>query len=97
MNKEELTKDELIHIFNTIDYDKIEDRYLADDSRLYPYIKWDRIGKMQAVRMASRNLEILNFVDLKKHQYRIREIFFLIKRDFNILFKYFDFGFAGRR
>lgn len=93
MYKETLTKDELLHLFNTIDYETIEDRFLADDPRLYPYIHWDKMTKMQSVRMAARNLDILNYVDLKKHQYRIREIFFLIKRDYNILFKYFNFDF----
>lgn len=93
MYKYVLNEDELIHLFNTLDYEHIEDRYLADDPRLYPYIRWDKINKMQAVRMAARNLDILNFVDLKKYQYRIREVFFLIKRDYNILFKYFNFDF----
>lgn len=93
MYKDVMTKDELLHLLNTIDYEKIEDRYLADDPRLFPYIHWDRVTKMQAVRMAARNLEILNYVDLKKYDYRIREVFFLIKRDFNILFKYFNFDF----
>lgn len=95
MYKEILTKDELIHFFNTIDYETIEDRYLSDDSRLFPYINWDKVTKMQAVRMATRNLEILNFIDLKKYDYKIKEIFFLIKRDYNILFKYFNFDFKN--
>ena len=95
MYKEILTKDELIHFFDSIDYETIEDRYLSDDSRLFPYIRWDKITKMQAVRMAARNLEILKFVDLKKYNYKIKEVFFLIKRDFNILFKYFDFDFKN--
>lgn len=95
MYKDTLDKDELLHLFNTIDYEKIEDRFLSDDPRLFPYIHWDRVTKMQAVRMAARNLEILNYVDLKKYDYKIREVFFLIKRDFNILFKYFDFDFEN--
>lgn len=95
MYKDNLTKEELLHLFDTIDYEAIEDRYLADDPRLFPYIHWDKITKMQAVRMAARNLDILNYVDLKKYQYRIREVFFLIKRDFNILFKYFNFDFEN--
>ena len=91
--KETLSHEELVHIFNTLDYEKIEDRFLADDPRLFPYIRWDKVTKMQAVRMAARNLDILNYVDLKRYKYTIREVFFLIKRDFDILFKYFDFDF----
>ena len=93
LNKEILTDAELIHLFDVIEYETIEDRFLVDDPSLYKYIHWDRVTKMQAIRMAARNLDILNFIDLKKHQYRIREVFFLIKRDYTILFKYFDFDF----
>lgn len=93
--RENLTKEELIHLLNVIDYETIEDRHLVDDPVLYPYIHWNRITKMQAVRMAARNLEILKFIDLKKYQYTIREVFFLIKRDYNILFKYFNFDFKN--
>lgn len=95
MYKGNFTDNELIHIFNKIDYENIEDRFLADDPRLFSYIQWDKVGKMQAVRMAARNLDVLNYVDLKKHDYTIREVFFLIKRDFNILFKYFNFDFKN--
>lgn len=95
MYKDILGNEELMHLFKVIDYEKIEDRFLVDDSRLFPYIHWDKVGKMQAVRMATRNLEVLNYVDLKKHDYTIREVFFLIKRDFNILFKYFNFDFKN--
>lgn len=95
MYKHLMTKDELVHVFNTLDYNNIEDRYLADDPSLYPYIKWDRLGKMQAIRMAARNLEILRYVNLKKYNYKIRDIFFLIKRDYNILFDYFNFDFEN--
>lgn len=93
--RDAFTKDELLHLFDSIDYETIEDRYLVDDPKLYPYIRWDKLTKMQAIRMAARNLDILNYVDLKKYQYKIREIFFLIKRDYNILFKYFDFDFKS--
>ena len=95
MYKDRMTNEELLHLFDSIDYETIEDRYLADDPRLYPYIHWDRLTKMQAVRMAARNLDILEYVDLKKYQYKIREVFFLIKRDFSLLFKYFNFDFEN--
>lgn len=93
MYKDGMTKEELLHLFDSIDYETIEDRYLVDDTSLYPYIHWNRLTKMQAVRMAARNLDILEYVDLKKYQYKIREVFFLIKRDFSLLFKYFNFDF----
>lgn len=69
------------------------DRYLADEPLLYPYIKWDRLDKMQAIRVATRNKSLLKYIDLKRYNYRIKEIFFFIKDDYDSLFKYFNFSF----
>ena len=91
--KDILTEKELIHILNTMDYSCVEEKYLVDEPGLYKFIKWDRLDKMQTIRAAARNLEIIKFVDFKKFVYRIRDIFFLIKRDYNILFDYFNFDF----
>jgi hypothetical protein len=93
MQWDTLTQEELVHVCNSLYYPGLEDRYLADNPKLYPYIKWDRLEKMQAVRVATRNLDLLKVIDLKKHQYRIREIFFLILRNHQILFEYFNFDF----
>lgn len=93
MYKDDFSIEELKHLFDTIDYDMVEDRYLVDNPELYCYIHWDRISKMQAIRMAARNLDILNRIDFKKYDYKIREIFFLIKRNYNILFEHFNFDF----
>lgn len=90
-----LSHDELTHLCNVINYPSIEDRYLVDNPGLYPYIKWDRLGKMQSIRIVARNMELLKVIDLKKHQYRIREVFFLIKRNFDILFTHFNFDFEN--
>ena len=95
MNRVDLSEKELFHMFDSIDYGKIEDRFLSDDPLLYPYIHWDRLEKMQSVRIAARNLDVLNYIDLKRYKYSIREIFFLIKKDYNILFKYFNFDFKN--
>ncbi len=95
MYRDSYVDEELTHLFNSIDYEVIEDRFLVDDPELYKFIHWDKVGKMQAVRMAARNLDILQLVDLKKYQYRIREVFFLIKRDYNILLKHFNFDFEN--
>ena len=89
----ELSDEQLKHLCKVLDYPSIDDRYLTDNPNLYKYIQWDRLEKMQAVRVAARNKKLLDVIDLKKHQYRIREIFFLIKNNFNLLFTHFNFDF----
>lgn len=88
----ELDSDELKHINNFINYESIPDRLIADNDELHPFIKWDRISKMQAIRLVSRNLDLVKYINLKKYSYRIREIFWFIKSDYTRLFEHFDFN-----
>ena len=87
----ELEYGELKHINKFIKYESIPDRLIADNEELHPFICWDRISKMQAIRLVSRNLDLIKYINLKKYDYRIREIFWFIKTDYTRLFKYFDF------
>lgn len=87
--------DELKHICNSLDYPNIEDRYLCDFPQLHPFVYWDRLEKMQAVRIATRHPELLEKIDLKKYKYKIKEIFFFIQPDYTRIFKYFDFDFKN--
>ena len=84
---------ELAHVCDNLYYPSIEDRYLTDNPKVYSYIKWDNLDKMQAIRVVTRNSDLLKVVDLKKFKYKIREIFFFIQKDYKNLFKYFDFDF----
>lgn len=90
-----LTKEELIHVCENMHYPAVEDRYLADDPSAYPYIKWDRLDKMQAIRLVTRNQDLLEKIDLKKYEYRVREVFFFIQKDYKHIFKYFNFDFSN--
>lgn len=90
---EVFTADELKHLCNIIDYSEIPDRYLSDNPSLYPFIRWERMDKMQAVRIATANPGLIEKISLKRYKYKVREIFFLIQNDHTALFKYFDFDF----
>lgn len=95
MGRDTLSNEELRHVCENMYYPAIEDRYLANDPALYPYIKWDRLDKMQAIRVVTRNPDLLEKIDLKKYNYKVKEVFFFIQKDYKNLFKYFDFDFSN--
>lgn len=86
---------ELMHICNVVNYSSVEDRHIADNQSLYPYIKWDKLDKMQAIRIVARNPALLTKIDLKKYKYKTKEIFFLIQNNYKLIFTYFEFDFAN--
>lgn len=88
-----LTHNELKHLCKCIHYPSIPDRYFVDNPDLYPFIRWDKLNKMQAVRVVIRNEELLDRIDLKKYDYRIKEVFFLVKKKPEMLFTHFNFNF----
>ena len=90
-----LTHNELKHLCKVIHYPSIPDRYFVDNPSIYPFIRWDKLTKMQAVRVVIRNSELLERVDLKKYDYRIKEVFFLIKQNPEMLFTHFNFNFSN--
>jgi len=91
---EELSEPELKHINNFINYELVPDRLIADNSYIHKHIEWDRISKMKAIRLVSRNLDLIQYIDLKKYDFIIREMFWFIKSDYTKLFKYFNFDFS---
>lgn len=93
-NIEIFSLEELKHICDVVDYNSIPDRYLTDNPGLYPFIRWDRLEKMKAVRLSTVNKEILQKINLKQYTFKVKEIFFLIKNDHTILYSYFNFDFS---
>ena len=69
----ELSDEQLKHLCKVLDYPSIDDRYLTDNPNLYKYIQWDRLEKMQAVRVAARNKKLLDVIDLKKQYSELRK------------------------
>lgn len=90
-NYSELSDKEMRHINKYIDYDSIPDRILSDNEQLHPYINWSRISKMKAIRLVSKNFDLTKYINLKKYEYKIREIFWFIKSDYTRLFEFFNF------
>jgi len=90
----ELSESELKHINNFINYELVPDRLIADNGYIHNYIEWNRISKMKAIRLVSRNLDLVQYIDLKKYDYKVREMFWFIKSDYTRLFKYFNFDFS---
>jgi hypothetical protein len=90
-NYSELSDKEMRHINKHIDYDSIPDRILSDNEQLHPYINWSRISKMKAIRLVSKNFDLTKYINLKKYEYKIREIFWFIKSDYTRLFEFFNF------
>ena len=90
-NYSDLSEKEMRHINKYVDYDSIPDRVLSDNAYLHSYIEWGRISKMKAIRLVSKNFALLEHINLKKYEYKIREIFWFIKTDYTRLFQFFSF------
>lgn len=92
---DKMSIDELKHLCKVIHYPSIPDRYFVDNPSLYNFINWNKLTKMQAIRIIIRNEDLLTYIDLKKYNYRIKEIFFLIKKKPKMLFTHFNFDFSN--
>lgn len=90
-NYSDLSEREMRHINKYVDYDSMPDRVLADNPYLHQYIEWSRISKMKAIRLVSKNFDLTEYINLKKYDYKIREIFWFIKTDYTRLFHFFSF------
>ena len=93
-NYSELSEKELRHINKYVDYDAMPDRVIADNEQLHSYIEWGRISKMKAIRLVSKNFDLTKYINLKKYDYKIREIFWFIKSDYTRLFEFFSIDFS---
>lgn len=87
----ELSEKELKHINKYVDYDCIPDRILSDYVELHPYINWDRLSKMKAIRLVSKNFDLTDRINLRRYDFKIKEIFWFIKTDYTRLFQFFNF------
>lgn len=87
----DLSEKEIRHINKYIDYDSMPDRVISDNIELHPYIEWNRISKMKAIRLVSKSFNLTEYINLKNYDYKIREIFWFIKTDYTRLFQFFNF------
>jgi len=70
----ELKREELRHMCQYVDYNKIPDRIIANNEDMHDMIPWDNMDRMKIVRVVARNAKIADYVDLAKYNYSIREV-----------------------
>ena len=72
------------HIVKTINYSIVPDRVISDDDDILKYIVWDRMDRMQIIRVVIRCLDndnlIVDKINLKKYKYKVKELIHLLKR-----------------
>ena len=69
----ELSENELRNLCQYADYNKIPDRIISNNEELHDMIPWERVDRMKIIRVVARNIKIINFVDLSKYNYTIKE------------------------
>lgn len=72
------------HLVRTINYNVIPDRMISDNEEILKYVKWDRMDRMQIIRVVIRCLDnknnIVDRINLKKFKYKVKELVHLLKR-----------------
>lgn len=86
----ELGFKELNHFLASPYCNLIPDRFLADNEDWMPYIKWEFVDKMKLIRVATRNINVLEYVDVKKIDYRVKDVYNLLQLDYT-KFERFNF------
>lgn len=77
-----LDDDEYCKMINFIDPDylkKISDDDFLKDKRLCKYIDYNRINRTQLIRLMIRDESIIEYIDLKKTEFKILELEFFLK------------------
>jgi len=69
----ELNSEELRHLCQYVDFNKIPDRTIADNEVMHDMIPWESFDRMKIIRVVARNVRIADYVDLSKYNYTIRE------------------------
>lgn len=75
----EMNQNELYHLCQYVDYNKIPDRTIADNELLHHMIPWHNLDRMKIVRIVARNIKITDFIDLSSYNYTIREVRNMLK------------------
>lgn len=79
---EELDYKELNHFLSTPLCNCIPDGYLADNEDWHPKIDWNVLEKMKLIRVATRNTNVLHYADLKSRDYKVKDVYNLLKVDY---------------
>lgn len=66
-------------LINFIDLSNINDREFLNNERLKKYVDYEKINKKQLIRLATRDPDILNKINLKKFKFKIKELEYFFK------------------
>lgn len=53
----------------------IHDKDFIRNTEMYNYVNWNLLNRNKAIRLLSRDIELLNFLDIKKYNFSILELF----------------------
>lgn len=53
----------------------IHDKDFVKNTKVYDYVNWDLLERNKAIRLLSRDIELLNFLNIKKYNFSILELF----------------------
>lgn len=67
-------------LINFIDLSNINDREFFINDRIKKFVNYNKINKKQLIRLATRDPDILNKVNLDKHKFKIKELEYFLKK-----------------
>lgn len=79
-----LSNHELKHISSMVDYRKVPDRIISDNKEVFDVIDWNRMDKMQLIRIISRcldqNFNVVDIIKKSNHNYKVKDLKHLLFR-----------------
>jgi hypothetical protein len=70
----DVSESEMYHICQHADCNKISDRVIANNETLQKVIPWEKIDRMKIIRLITRNVNIINFLELSEYNFSIKEV-----------------------
>jgi len=81
---EKLPRSMLKHLAKSVDFNIVPDRVISDNEKVRKVIDWDRVDRMKMIRIIIRcldnNTDVISEINLKKYNYKIKELIHLLKR-----------------
>lgn len=72
--------DEIFSLFlNHISLISLEDRCFLEDQRIRKLVNWNKVNRRQLIRLMTRDISILDKIDLKEKKFRVDELEFFLK------------------
>lgn len=78
-NVKDISDDFFKKLINFIDLSNINDREFFNNPRIKKFVNYEKINKKQLIRLATREPEILNKVNINKFKFKIKDLEFFLK------------------